>query len=112
MGLLSTPHLSRVQRRAVELVMMLEAKEKGRDRTEAFKQALLSHDPQRYLPRLYPELVPVSETEEVGAGSGGPVEYQFTEKVDQREAEQVLNDLLRKGRVSMDMADVEQYEQD
>ena len=94
----------------MDLMLILEAKAENRREAEAFKRAVLSADPQKYVPLLYPKVTrKAADPEEIE--DTGPAEYEFAEQVDPREAERMLADLM-KGKGSMTMDDVERYTQD
>lgn len=77
--------------------MVAEARQRAEDFGERFKLAVITADPKRFIPLMFPEWQKKPE-EEDDLDEGGT--YRFTEPVDPAEAERVLQDLLAESRVS------------
>jgi hypothetical protein len=92
--------------------MVLDARDDRRKAEETFKQAILSADPMKYLPLLYPEMttqrVDAETLTQEDLDEAG--EWQFEEKIDPREAEQILSTMLASAGGSMGLDDIEQFE--
>lgn len=92
-------HLSPVQDAAVELLLIAEERLKAESFSERFKMAVISADPVRWVPEMYPQWVKNSEPEEeVGvedfdlADDGDPTTWVF-EDVDPQEAVRTLEEM-------------------
>lgn len=103
-----------MQQYALELVMVAEARDSRKQSEEDFKRAILSANPEKYMPILWPDAVRKAVTvhdvqEQDLEDSAGT--WQMPEGVDPMEAEQILADLMRQqagGQMTLD--DVEQHE--
>lgn len=113
-GLLVGRHLSRVQKYALDLVLILEAREKNLALTDAFKMAVISADPGHFIPLTYPEWgtrVDDQITEKDLDDSAG--EWSFTgEAPSVAEIEATLADLLANDTITLGGPDLDEVQAD
>lgn len=86
----------------MNLVLVMEAREKNRTAVEEFKLAMVSADPLRYIPMVYPEWMVKSDdeitTKDLQESEG---EWTFEQDMSQEEIEQVLADLRAQNIVTL-----------
>lgn len=106
--LLTGKHLSRVQEYALDLLMIAEARDNSRKMTEEFKRAILSADPGRFIPLLYPEWAVKGDadiTDEDLVESEGEWKFETT-NFDPEDADAMLASLLADNTVTVTAEDV------
>lgn len=90
-------HLSPVQEFALELVLVGEARDKGRDALHDFKMAVVGADPKKYIPIVYPEWLVKRDaeitTEDIEDSQGEWV-FEDDTPLTQEEIEATLADLM------------------
>lgn len=99
--------MSPPQEFAAELLLIGGEREKVEDLTERLKLSLISHDPARFIPMVFPDWVAgVDEQEppEEVSGSADPFdpgETVFTQDMTQEEAEAMLEEVMNNPEGSM-----------
>jgi len=94
-GLLTGKHLSRAQEFALDLILVSEAREQQQKMSDAFKLAVISADPGRYIPIVYPGWTSKTDeeiTDKDFKESAG--DWTFTEGLDKQSVEETLDDLM------------------
>lgn len=110
-------HLSPVQATAVEITLIADERLKAKDFFERFKMAVVSADPQMWLPRMFPEWVKapeestvVEDTEDLDL-SDTEGEWIFEDQnVTAEEAERVFAQALAEGGGNLTLDDVPEDE--
>jgi hypothetical protein len=108
-------HLSPVQWAAIELMLVLEAKEKAEAFTDDFRLAAVSADPARFVPLMFPEWMNKDEevrtsedAEAIIEGTSGS--FKFTEQITPEEAERALAEMLANPVGTLSADDIDTWE--
>lgn len=98
-----------MQEYALQVLMLLDLKERNERFLDSFKMALISHDPARFVKVLYPQWSEgeAAEEDDLGLDSHEGGEWHFAHPMDPEEAEEVMRMMESEVQAAMDADEVD-----